>query len=146
MYLFYNWCFPPDDACLQYQVLNSPTRAVKFFSLFRSLWSCDSSINTSYWYRFQLPAGNQMATSCVGRYRCGTMAPGWLNGQHPTVGEGVVKRQVCFSWKGNCCFLKSTVQIRNCGGFYLYKFYRIRSCYLRYCGNNGIGLYTESLY
>ena len=75
-----------------------------------------------------------MPTSCVAKNRCGTHAPGWLNGQHPKVEEGVVTRQVCFHWGDNCCNWSNNVKVRNCGEFYVYELRKTPQCQLRYCG------------
>ena len=88
------------------------------------------------WYRFSGAAGNQMAESCVDRYRCGTYFPGWLNGSHPTVNEGAVQRRVCFSYYvyGDCCSLSTYIRVRNCGGFFVYQLKPLTVCNSRYCG------------
>ena len=92
------------------------------------------------WYRFQEPAGIQLADSIVPKMHCGGHATGWLNGAHPAVlGEHVI-RQVCFNWDGNSCNWELTynvttdVEIMNCGGYYLYKFKAVVGCNLKYCG------------
>ena len=76
-----------------------------------------------------------MAESCVNKSHCGTDAPGWLNGAHPTVADGVVQREVCFSSFGSCCYYSKKINVRNCKGFYVYKLEPPPRCYLRYCGN-----------
>ena len=86
------------------------------------------------WYRFEEPAGTQMADSIVPESHCGTSATGWLNGAHPAVlGEHVI-RQVCFNWVSNSCNYNTDVEIKNCGGFYLYKLKPTPVCALKYCG------------
>ena len=101
--------------------------------------SCDSNAvkgdwkGGDIWYRFQEPAGTQMADSVVPDYHCGTYASGWLNGTHPAVlGENVI-RQVCFSYDGDC-WRSTDVEIKNCGLYYLYKLKRTPSCSYKYCG------------
>ena len=80
-----------------------------------------------------------MPTSCVAKHYCGTHAPGWLAGSHPTrVGE-VVDRKVCFHWGSNCCNWNAYIRIKRCNGFYVYKLARTPVCWLRYCGNAGFG-------
>ena len=76
-----------------------------------------------------------MAESCVNRGHCGTDAPGWLNRAHPTVADGVVQREVCFSSVGSCCYYSTKIYVRNCEGFYVYKLEPPPHCYLRYCGS-----------
>ena len=94
---------------------------------------CDTSL--SGWYRFSGRAGNQMADSCVDYKHCGTDAPGWMNGGHPSVAERVVSRSVCFRSKSNCCKWSIVISARNCGGFYVYWLQRPPHCNFRYCGS-----------
>ena len=98
--------------------------------------SMSASMSADSWYRFEEPAGTQMADSIVPGRHCGTDATGWLNGTHPAVlGENVI-RQVCFNWDGNSCWRKTNVEIKNCGGFYLYKLKDTQTCSLKYCGQS----------
>lgn len=95
---------------------------------------CDDAL--SGWYRFSGEAGNKMPESCVPIQHCNTRGPGWLNGSHPSVADGPVRRKVCFhSFLGKCCLQSTYIIVRNCGGFYVYKLHRPPSCNLRYCGN-----------
>ena len=94
---------------------------------------CDANLNG--WYRFNGEAGTQMADSCVNMYYCGTESPGWLNGTHPDLNDGAVRRQVCFSSFDNCCHHSNEITVQHCGGFYVYKLERQSHCNLRYCGN-----------
>ncbi|XP_035669157.1 neurogenic locus notch homolog protein 1-like [Branchiostoma floridae] len=88
------------------------------------------------WYRFTGAAGNAMPTQAPpSNYRCGTDAPMWMNGQHPTLADGEVSRQVCASWSGNPCFRQTTIQVRACsGGYFVYKLPIVPACSLVYCG------------
>ena len=94
---------------------------------------CDTSL--SGWYRFSGKAGNQMADSCVDYKHCGTAAPGWINGGHPSVADRVVSRTVCFRSKSNCCKWSIVISVRNCGGFFVYWLHRPPHCNFRYCGS-----------
>ena len=80
-----------------------------------------------------------MPDKCVLRYRCGTKKPGWLSGAHPTVGEGVVIRKVCYSEEYKCCNWFQKIKMKNCGTFYVYELHKPPICPLRYCGNAGTG-------
>ena len=80
-----------------------------------------------------------MPDKCVPKYHCGTHAPGWLNGAHPTVAEGSVQRQVCFSWTSGCCQWSINIMVRNCGAFYVYKLTDTPGCSMRYCGDKDQG-------
>ena len=118
--------------CSSYTFLNESNRAVTNYN--RSIFQlCDS--NFTGWYRFSGEAGTQMAESCANKHYCGTDAPGWLSGGHPAVIDGNVKRKVCFSSFGQCCYYSNFVTVKNCGGFYVYKLERPPKCNLRYCGS-----------
>ena len=101
-------------------------------------WRCDQT-NLSplpAWYRFTGAAGDRMPTSCVEPDSCGTHAPGWLDGSHPSAEEGIVTRRVCYHWSSNCCYRKNEIQIKKCNGFYVYRLIKLPECDLRYCGSN----------
>ena len=123
--------------CSSYKILNEPNRAQTYIT--NGPAACDKVM--SGWYRFSGAAGNQMPESCVQKLRCGTHAPGWLNGSHPLVADGVVTRAVCFHWESSCCRWSKQIEVRNCGGFYVYKLASTNTCSLRYCGN---GLHTTT--
>jgi len=116
--------------CTFYQVLDRRDRAQGYIGVGK----CDISLAKA-WYRFKGRAGKQMPQSCVPKHRCGTHAPGWLDGQHPTMSEGAVKRKVCFHWSNSCCRYSSSIRVRNCGAFYVYELDSTGFCSLRYCGD-----------
>ena len=133
------------DGCIKYTTLSEADRAVG--NTLQNNISCDNNLVTG-WYRFQGAAGDRMPDKCVLMYRCGTYAPGWLNGTHPTVAEGVVTRKVCYQggdwwlWpRGftDCCYYSNLVKVKNCGSYYVYELQKPRTCNLRYCGNGGAG-------
>jgi len=98
----------------------------------------------TFWFRFQGAPGDQMPDKCVLKYRCGTEPPGWLNDAHPTVAEGVVTRQVCFSISSDCCYRNNIIKVKNCSSYYVYELQRTSDNQpdgdsARYCGNAGAG-------
>jgi len=81
--------------------------------------------------------GTKMADKCVDVFHCGTNAPGWLLGGHPTnASQQAVWKTVCFSWDNNCCYFKGHIQVRECKDFFVYHLKELRVKYLRYCGND----------
>ncbi|MBI4705283.1 MAG: hypothetical protein HY744_29600 [Deltaproteobacteria bacterium] len=94
---------------------------------------CDSNMGGK-WYRFEGAAGTKMPTWVPPYYGCGTHAPGWLNGGYPSVNDGQVTRTVCFNWSGNNCMWSASVQVRNCGAYYVFQLPNAPACNLRYCG------------
>ena len=119
--------------CRNYNTLSSFDRKVTYHSGIR----CDSRIGPA-WYRFQGAAGTRMPTSCPPKSRCNTDATGWLTGGHPSVADGQVSKTVCFHWSGSCCQWSTTIQVRNCGSFYVYYLNSTPNghCHLRYCGTD----------
>lgn len=100
-------------------------------------WCDQVMIYTPYWYRFAGEAGTQIATSCVPQDRCHTVSPGWMDGAHPSVQDGVVMRTVCFHRLGECCRWETTIRVRKCEGFYVYQLHYPPMCKMGYCGNSG---------
>jgi len=117
--------------CTTYSSLTSGNRKTTYVS---KSYLCDSNLNG--WYRFQGAAGTRMPTSCPLKDRCDTSATGWLNGGHPTVAAGKVTRQVCFHWYSGCCSWSTSIEVRNCGSFYVYHLSSTPDCSLRYCGTD----------
>ena len=118
--------------CQNYQSLTKANRKVTYATVSAK---CDWSISPGR-FRFQGDAGTKMPTSCPRMWRCDTHAPGWMNGEHPTVADGKVTRQVCFRWKSNCCNWSTNIEVRNCGSYYIYNLSGTPSCFLRYCGTD----------
>ena len=121
--------------CTHYNFINDSDRAITNSN---KQFKCDKTL-TSGWYRFHGHAGQQMPTSCVAMNHCGANAPGWINGTHPTVAEGVSTVQVCFNWGNKCCRYSINIRVRNCNGFYVYELKKPPACRLRYCGNGAQG-------
>ncbi|XP_078370329.1 pancreatic secretory granule membrane major glycoprotein GP2-like [Oculina patagonica] len=118
--------------CSSYKLLEEADRSIAFSS--PSVKKCDKYLQFG-WYRFRGAAGTMMPTSCVPTSKCGTDAPGWLQGRHPSTSEGVIQAKVCFHWNSNCCHWSSLIRVRNCGAFYVYQLVQSPQCSLRYCGN-----------
>ena len=77
-----------------------------------------------------------MPTSCTPGNRCGTHATSWLKNGHPSVADGRVRKQVCFSYSGSCCYGSTNINVRNCGNYYVYELVPIGACSYRYCGTD----------
>ena len=122
--------------CSNYTFFKDLNRAMTYTG--RSVvYLSDSKL--SGWYRFSGGAGTQMAEVCPKMYSCSTNSSGWLNGTHPTVAEGIVKRKVCFSQSlsqffKDCCYHSKNISVRNCGAFYVYRL-DPPDYYSRCCGN-----------
>ena len=124
------------DGCTNYTVLSEADRAQ---GNAESPHNKDDNSLVTGWYRFQGAAGDRMPDKCVFRYRCGTEYPGWLNGSHPTVAEGVVTSKVRYNGYSNCCWRSNIIKVKNCSSYYVYELLRSLNKYSRYCGNAGAG-------
>ena len=119
--------------CITYTKLSNADRNQKNLTNLKKP-KCDSLVRG--WYRFYGSAGKKMPTQCVPKNHCNTHAPGWMNGAHPQVQDGIVHRTVCFNWLSSCCYWKAAISVRNCSGFYVYYLGKPPACRLRYCGAN----------
>ncbi|XP_067833605.1 uromodulin-like, partial [Heptranchias perlo] len=73
------------------------------------------------WYRFKSSGGWKIPETAVPDRHCSTQGPGWLNGSHPTVGQGAVTRTVCFTWDGKNCRWTREIKIKNCTSYFVYE-------------------------
>ena len=118
--------------CNQYKFLNDSDRRNDFGRGKK----CDRNL-TEDWYRFSAGAGTSVATQCIpGGLICGTNLPGWMDGAHPTVDEGVVSRKVCFHGFYDCCYRHIMINVRNCSSFFVYRLKPVQYCNSRYCGKS----------
>ena len=124
------------DGCTNYTVLSEADRAQGNAQPPHNRG--DNGLVTG-WHRFRGPAGDRMPDKCVLEYHCGTKFPGWLNGAHPTVAEGVVTRAVCYRGCSGYCWASNIIKVKNCNSYYVYELSRTRHSVSRYCGNAGAG-------
>ena len=122
--------------CSNYDVLDEPWRKVSIVNDDSDL-KCDQRDMSPGWKRFSDSIGGEMPESCPDSVRrCGTQAPGWLNGIHPTVVGQKTRMQVCFYWQQDgCCQFHAFVEVTNCGLYYVYNLPAPPICNLVYCGN-----------
>ena len=103
------------SCCSTYIEINDPRRSIK------AIWEpgqdpiCDRGLGWG-WYRFTSFAGGKMPENKISPNRCGTQAPIWLDGAHPTaIGENVVRR-ACVNVLdlSNGCFTSFDINITKC--------------------------------
>ena len=122
------------DPCYHYKNLSAANRKISYLTPYGSVL-CDKQLSEG-WYRFVGASGTKMPTTRVPAYRCGTDWSGWLDGAHPTVEDGKVLREVCFSDRSTGCkYIKATIVI-NCGSYFIYKLQQLSMCNVRYCGTD----------
>ena len=123
------------DGCYNYTNLTNANRNRNYDTPLHGPSLCDDKLIEG-WHRFVGDAGTKMPTTSVLAYKCGTDRPGWLNGAHPTVEDGKVKRKVCFSDLSTDCKGEINIVVKNCGSFYIYYLHKTLNCSWRYCGTN----------
>ena len=128
--------------CRFYKILKDGDRSVDY-KVNKGI--CDDVLDFNSWYRFMGAAGTQLSTSCVLGIRCGATLPLWMDGEYPTEDEERVKRRVCQSSSLGCCYWKTEISVRNCGGFYVHKFSPPPRCSGRYCGFSPKGKFQNSV-
>ena len=109
--------------------------------------NCDKTL-AKKWYRLVGPAGTQLPTSNAsevdgqrlqhGKEICKTHAAGYMTAPHPTIRDGIVSRNVCFEWSGNCNGGEVPIQVAACAddfgrNYYVYELVKTTSCSLAYC-------------
>ncbi|XP_072347394.1 uncharacterized protein [Scyliorhinus torazame] len=127
----------PVDPCVSHQVLNQRWRSTKCVGRKCSSLHCDNNLVPG-WYRFNSPGGSTIPEAVVPVNHCSTHAPGWLNGSHPTPGDGEVKRQVCFHWNGKSCRWSQDIKIKRCRNYFVYYLKKSPVCHLAYCTGEAV--------
>ena len=107
------------DPCYHYKNLSDANRKISYATPIGSEL-CDTQLPLG-WYRFVGAEGTKMPTKRVSAYRCGTDWSGWLDGAHPTVEDGEVKRKVCFSDRFSGCKDIIRIYVKKCSSYYIYK-------------------------
>ena len=119
----------------KYITIDDPRRSTAYDD-FNSTKLCDRNIiQNDAWYRFSSEAGAVMPTTMPKVKRCGTFAPIWMNGSHPSVEDGIVTRKVCANVPRDPLGCKHSydIQVRNCSGYYIYQLKKPPTCDLAYC-------------
>ena len=124
------------DPCFHYKNLSDANRKITYITPHGSEL-CDNQLSEDL-YRFVGDAGTKMPTTRVPAHRCGTGWSGWLDGAHPTVEDGKVRRTVCFSDRFTDCRFSATISVKNCGSYFIYKLQKPPSCPSRYCSKDWI--------
>jgi hypothetical protein len=79
----------------------------------------------------------RIPNKCVPQNRCSAAATGYIDGNLPTIYDGIVKRKVCFHSNGNCCHFSTYIYVRNCYLFYVYKLKKLNlSWSARHCAEH----------
>uniref|UniRef100_A0A3Q2Y304 UMOD/GP2/OIT3-like D8C domain-containing protein n=1 Tax=Hippocampus comes TaxID=109280 RepID=A0A3Q2Y304_HIPCM len=91
------------------------------------------------WYRLFLGGNNaRIPERCIDENMCGTHAPLWIRGPHPTQSNMIASRTVCNAWSRGCChFASHNIHVKLCStaasSYYVYKLVKPSTCHLAYC-------------
>ncbi|XP_032233565.2 uncharacterized protein LOC5508875 isoform X2 [Nematostella vectensis] len=126
----------PLSMCSNYVTLADDSRL--FSRVTATLQTDDVSLNESNWYLLTGQTGYyRLPVRAVPEGRCGATSSGWMNGGHPSVQDGVVKRTVCFHSNAQMCRYSVTILVRNCFGYHVYRFKKLDASWnARYCAEN----------
>jgi hypothetical protein len=124
------------DPCVtgNYKSINDPYRSTKYELVPGEKAICDNTLAVG-WYRFTSIAGGQMPTTKPEPYYCGTVAPIWMKGTHPTTKGQVIKVTACtnlFGRHDGCVFVQP-ISVKNCGNFFVYNLQPAFGCAMAYC-------------
>ncbi|XP_062892789.1 uromodulin-like [Mobula hypostoma] len=92
------------DPCVTHTVLDQPWRSTNCSNAEHTdgQWKGDEYLEVG-WYRFNSSGGWKIPETVVPQGHCSGETPGWLNGLHPSLGEGEVTRTVCFTEVEDSC-------------------------------------------
>ena len=93
------YCNDSLGPCQDYRVLDDKWRLLGTRPYMAGIgYHCDNSLQEG-WYRFQGPAGSQLADeeSPPGWEECGTSQVAWLQGEHPAITQGTVSTTLCLA-------------------------------------------------
>ncbi|XP_051890197.1 uncharacterized protein LOC127580612 isoform X2 [Pristis pectinata] len=121
------------DPCVTYTVLDQPWRSTDCSGIeCTSQWMDDGDLMVG-WYRFNSSGGRKIPETVVPVSHCSGSYPGWLNGAHPSVGEGEVTRTVCFTGYSSTCYGNREIRVKNCSGYFVYQLKPTFCCSSVYC-------------
>ena len=107
------------------------------FNRKRSTYFCNTQFRNSHFER-----SRDMATSCPGPGRCGTVAPVWLDmNTLVNLTSNTYSVDACVSWgfgdggfdNFDCCLFTLPVKMKACAGFNVYYLGPTQACDIAYC-------------
>ena len=119
---------------MTYTEINNPRRSKKCSWNKGEIALCDRDLPLG-WYRFTSFAGGELPEHMVRQDQCGTRAPVWLNGRHPTKKGQNVVRQACVNKLdlNYGCWEFFDINIMNCGDYFVYYLPPPDHCSVAYC-------------
>ncbi|XP_067883189.1 uncharacterized protein [Heterodontus francisci] len=120
------------DPCVNHTVLDQPWRSSDCdVTGCSGQEKCDDNLHFG-WYLFKSSGGWKIPETAVPHHRCSTNVTGWLQGSHPSVGQGEVTRTVCLYWGRKHCDKVHEIKIKNCSSYFVYELKSLFRC-AAYC-------------
>ena len=122
------------DPCATHREINDPFRSTGYVIEPGDFTICDKNLKVG-WYRFVSEVGGTLPDSKIDPGHCGTIAPIWMRGQHPSAADGIVDRVACVNFNGmlNGCLVVINIKVKNCNGFFVYHLQPPHGCAASYC-------------
>ncbi|XP_019633198.1 PREDICTED: von Willebrand factor D and EGF domain-containing protein-like isoform X3 [Branchiostoma belcheri] len=127
--------------CTGYRVLSEAFRSTTYVPTGSEPLLCDDLLEEGC-YRFTHRPNIKIPEACVAPHHCGTLAPIWLNGEHPT-DDTYVTRIGCINQgrPGDCCTDEVDIGVKKCtdedgATFYVYRLTATPGCDIAYCGGD----------
>ncbi|XP_035658108.1 von Willebrand factor D and EGF domain-containing protein-like [Branchiostoma floridae] len=127
--------------CTGYTTLSEPHRSTAYVPTRSEPLLCDDLLPEGC-YRFTHRPDIKIPEACVEPNHCGTLAPVWLDGAHPT-DDTYVTRFGCINQgiPGDCCTDEVDIGIKKCtdedgATFYVYRLTPTPGCDIAYCGGD----------
>lgn len=125
------------DPCTDYKSINDPYRSSKYKLKAGERALCDNLLAPG-WYRFANKVGGKIPTTKPEPYHCGTVAPIWMKGTHPTTKGEETFALACTNINNRLggCMLPKPMSVKNCGEFFVYNLQPSGGCAMAYCAGN----------
>ena len=123
------------DPCVTYKTIDNAFRSTSYVIKQGDPAICDKGLKVG-WYRFVNAVGGTLPESKVEVNHCGTIAPIWMQGLHPSLADDVVDRVACVNYLGllNGCLVAIQIKVKKCNdGFFVYYLQPPHGCPMGYC-------------
>nr|XP_058945176.1 von Willebrand factor D and EGF domain-containing protein-like [Pocillopora verrucosa] len=127
------------DPCLNHQVIDDPYRSTGYQIQPGDSPICDEKLKVG-WYKFINEVGGNLPEHIVNPHHCGTVAPIWMRGVHPSVADNVVDRFACVNFNGlfQGCLTAIPIKVKNCSDYYVYHLRPPHGCAMGYCAGTRV--------
>ncbi|KAK3755691.1 hypothetical protein QZH41_008932 [Actinostola sp. cb2023] len=125
------------NPCTDYKSLNEPRRSPEY-TLARGEKAISDNNIIPGWYRFTNVERAQIPTAKPEINHCGTVAPIWIKGKHPTTKGDVAEAIACTNVNNRLkgCMFRRQIVVKNCGDYYVYYLHPSNGRGMAYCADS----------